>query len=668
MRALIVTNMWPSPEAPALGSFVRDQVDALRRIGGDELELEVFSFPPKGYARAARELRRLDRARPFDVVHAHFGLSAWPALAAPARARVVTLHGTDLRHPRTRALTRLVLPRFDLVATGQRGPRARAACARGSRPPRGAAVRGGDRSLRSDPARRRARPPGARADGRYLLFPSDPARPAKRHDRAAEVAAAVSAELLLLRGVAPADAPLWVNAAGAVVMPSEQEGFGLAVLEALACDVPVVAAPTGIHAEALTGIDGTLCAPYDRDEWSHFVSAQLDRATPGSPAAPEPGTTRRTRWPSASSARGGAWPPAHRPDGPRRVTPPDCRSWLTLHLHSRRGDRCRHLYGPQESHPPPACGRAARGARPRRTRCGRADSRLAELSDDVPAAESEAPATTADDAAAPVETSEPPQDSTVVMDAVSAPEPEPLPKGAYDPASVPQRPGFRERGRMRRRLRYLREVRELGFRDLGGLVFDQHRFGRPNETLVQGKVAAIDAIDRESRALSTALRERSDYTELFVAGVSACQRCGTLHPSDARYCPHCGLAFAGPRFLAGVGATDDQLRRAVGPRTGPAVRPALRAGAERRAGRRHADAARRARARRPVVSTPAQPGAPVPVVDYGARPCPRCGELIAGDQDWCLRCGDPARTVIAPTPRWRRPLWAIAALAASPSA
>ena len=87
MRALIVTNMWPSPEAPALGSFVRDQVDALRRIGGEELELEVFSFPPKGYVGAARELRRLDRDRPFDVVHAHFGLSAWPALAAPARAR-----------------------------------------------------------------------------------------------------------------------------------------------------------------------------------------------------------------------------------------------------------------------------------------------------------------------------------------------------------------------------------------------------------------------------------------------------------------------------------------------------------------------------------------------------------------------------------------------------
>ena len=44
MRALIVTNMWPSASEPALGSFVRDQVDALREIDG--VDVEVFAFPP----------------------------------------------------------------------------------------------------------------------------------------------------------------------------------------------------------------------------------------------------------------------------------------------------------------------------------------------------------------------------------------------------------------------------------------------------------------------------------------------------------------------------------------------------------------------------------------------------------------------------------------------
>ncbi len=48
----------------------------------------------------------------------------------------------------------------------------------------------------------------------------------------------------------------------------------------------------------------------------------------------------------------------------------------------------------------------------------------------------------------------------------------------------------------------------------------------------------------------------------------------------------------------------------------------------------------------------------------GPLPCPRCGEWLHEQQDWCLNCGDPARTVIAPTPRWRRPIYALLAVLA----
>src|SRR4051812_6441985 len=118
-----------------------------------------------------------------------------------------------------------------------------------------------------------------------------------------------------------------------------------------------------------------------------------------------------------------------------------------------------------------------------------------------------------------------------------------------DPAAPPQ-PSFRNRGRLRRRLRFLRRVRELGFRDLGGLVFDQHKFNRPNEDLVRGKVAALTAVDSELRAREEALGERRDIPELREPGITACPRCGTLHGSDARFCPSCGLAETGARTIA----------------------------------------------------------------------------------------------------------------------
>jgi hypothetical protein len=140
-----------------------------------------------------------------------------------------------------------------------------------------------------------------------------------------------------------------------------------------------------------------------------------------------------------------------------------------------------------------------------------------------------------------------------------------VPAGAEpaDPAAPPQ-PTFRNRGRLRRRMRFLRRVRELGYRDLGGLVFDQHRFNRPSEDLVRAKVAALGAVDSELRALEDALRDRRHITELREPGISACPRCGTLHGSDANFCPSCGLALSGARTVApdvgeGVHLTRPQL-------------------------------------------------------------------------------------------------------------
>lgn len=276
MRALVVTNMWPSEEQPALGVFVRDQVEALRALDG--VEVDVFAFPPGGYAAAVRALRRAHRGRDYDVIHAHFGLTAWVALTLRGAPHAVTLHGTDVRHPRSGRITRAALPLLDLVA---------AVSAELAGELRGAGTRrrvavlpcgidmGRFRPLPRTDARRRL---GLDPDEPCLLFPADPARAVKRHDRA--IAAAAGTRLLSLGAIAPDEVPLWINAANAVVVPSEHEGFGLAVLEALACDVPVVATPVGIHPVALGDVAGTLCAPFDETTWRKALAPHLAAADP----------------------------------------------------------------------------------------------------------------------------------------------------------------------------------------------------------------------------------------------------------------------------------------------------------------------------------------------------------------------------------------------------
>ncbi len=280
MRALVVTNMYPSPARPALGSFVRDQVRALQRIDGLDVELHAFApGGPRSYLRAGRDLRRRFEGERFDVVHAHFGLTAWPALAVQAQRRVVTLHGNDLYHPRSRPITVAVLGRVDLVGT----PTTEfAAKVPGAGVKRDVAILpcGIDVTRFAPIDRRNARQTlGLDPEGRYVLFPYDPARAVKRADRARELVGD-DAELLTLGAVAPEDVPTWMNAANAVVCPSDWETFGLACIEALACDVPVLARPTGAHAEALRGIAGTYCGEWDLAAWRAALAPHLEDRDP----------------------------------------------------------------------------------------------------------------------------------------------------------------------------------------------------------------------------------------------------------------------------------------------------------------------------------------------------------------------------------------------------
>ena len=111
-------------------------------------------------------------------------------------------------------------------------------------------------------------------------------------------------------------------------------------------------------------------------------------------------------------------------------------------------------------------------------------------------------------------------------------------------ADADRRPSFSARGRARRRARYLRKARELAYRDLGGLVFNLHRFGQRNDPLVMAKLTALEHLDGELRALEDSLAERRPITVLREAGINACPRCAAIHSSEDRFCPNCGLDLA----------------------------------------------------------------------------------------------------------------------------
>jgi teichuronic acid biosynthesis glycosyltransferase TuaC len=283
MRVLVVTNFVPDAGAPQRGRWVRDQVEEIRRLG---VEVEVFSFPPgaRQYIPATRRLRRLLRDQPrFDLVHAHYGLPGWCARLAGASPLIVSFHGTDVRHPVVGRMSRRLIRRVDLAVVVS----AALFLEENGRP--GLPLMHGSAVLPCGPDLSRFGPlPRAEARrelgldpaGRYLLFPANPARPEKRADRARELAEACGAELLSGGAIEPDRMRLWINAANAVLVTSDYEGFGMLCVEALACRVPILSTPVGIAPFFLDGVDGALCAPYDLPAWTAAATPHLEAADP----------------------------------------------------------------------------------------------------------------------------------------------------------------------------------------------------------------------------------------------------------------------------------------------------------------------------------------------------------------------------------------------------
>ncbi len=124
----------------------------------------------------------------------------------------------------------------------------------------------------------------------------------------------------------------------------------------------------------------------------------------------------------------------------------------------------------------------------------------------------------------------------------------PVPAGTDLDKLVGDRPTTQRRGRLRRRLRHLRGVRELLLRDLGGLVFEVHRSGQSgsdaHRRLVTEKLGRMATVDAERRELEGLLDDRRGRVVREPGIGGACPSCGEIYGSDARFCWACGTPVA----------------------------------------------------------------------------------------------------------------------------
>jgi glycosyltransferase involved in cell wall biosynthesis len=304
VRILEVTQMWPSPEQPDLGSFLVPLTRELEALGH---EVEVSSISQRGgsrskYVRLVRESRAAARRFRPDVVFAHFLFPSGAAGAIAARAAgtplVVMAHGQDVanlgRIPGVQAATRWVLGRSTAVIANSRwlcerlveripsaeakveiadcGVDLNAFSPRPAAEARAALGWDGD-----DPAFLCV---GSLIERKNVVRLADAfasfggGRLAFVGDGALREALEGRAGITLAGRIPQSDVPQWVAACDVLCQPSLTEPFGQATLEAMAMERSVVATRVGGPPEFVTPEAGVLVDPED----TSALTAALGRA------------------------------------------------------------------------------------------------------------------------------------------------------------------------------------------------------------------------------------------------------------------------------------------------------------------------------------------------------------------------------------------------------
>lgn len=265
LRVLVVTNMYPNPQAPFLGIFVKQQVESLTAKG---VEVDVLFVNGPGnklhYFWGVRRFRSQLARRRYHLIHAHYvysGIIARLQLHTPV---VVTFHSGEVLQGRLEPwLSRRLVGRVDAVVavSGEVQAAIGEAC-------RYVIPCGVDTDRFSPVPKEECRAAlGLPQHEKLVLFAAAP-RPEKRRDLA-EAAVAIAQQrdsavrFLPVSNEPPERMPLYMNAADVLLLTSDKEGSPQVVKEALACNLPVVSVPIGDVPDLTSGISG--CRICNRD-------------------------------------------------------------------------------------------------------------------------------------------------------------------------------------------------------------------------------------------------------------------------------------------------------------------------------------------------------------------------------------------------------------------
>jgi glycosyltransferase involved in cell wall biosynthesis len=282
---LVITNMYPTPQMPYLGTFVEQQLKGLREIGVDiqTLVLDRVHKGMKVYIDSRRDVLNMIAWFQPDMVHVMYGgiMADLVTRAVRDRPTVISFCGDDLLGELLSGTLRKFISKYGIVSSHRAARRAHGIVVKSKNL---------EDALPNDVARSKIRiiPNGIdldrfkpldrescrnqlgwRADYFHVLFPTNSRDDPRKRPQLAKAAVEIAdrlgfrIEMHQLRRVPHDQVPIWLNASDTVLLTSLHEGSPNIIKEALACNIPVVSVDVGDVRERIQGITGCYLASQD---------------------------------------------------------------------------------------------------------------------------------------------------------------------------------------------------------------------------------------------------------------------------------------------------------------------------------------------------------------------------------------------------------------------
>lgn len=275
-----------------IAPFIKSQAEALMDAG---VSVDFFRITRKGlrgYLSHIRPLRRVIREGQYDLIHAHYTFCGWVARLANSRIPLVVSYMGSDTYGSVNSSGRRKLKSIPVVLQGMLLNFFVDAIIVKSRNLKRMILRKKITAIIPNGVDFRTFVPinkeealfklGLSGISRYVLFMGNPADPRKNFSlafKACQLAEKhVKFRLLSPYPVKPEDVPLYLNAADLLLVTSWLEGSPNIVKEAMACNCPIIATPSGDIAEVLGQTSQCHLVPFDPEMIANGICEVLSAA------------------------------------------------------------------------------------------------------------------------------------------------------------------------------------------------------------------------------------------------------------------------------------------------------------------------------------------------------------------------------------------------------